>query len=77
MHRDRRHVRPRRHCGKRKLVVEVEVRTVRLVHERQHAARVRQLDNRLEVRTDTVIGRVVEQHRHRVRVLVHCAANVR
>ena len=69
VHGHRRHVRARLHRRDGQPVAKVEVRAVRLVRKAQHPRRVRHVHDGPQVRADAVIGRVVHQHRHRLRVL--------
>ena len=66
-----------RHGGDRHILPEVEMRAVRLVREHLHTGRVRELDNFSDVRADAVVGRVVDEHRLRGRVLLDGGLDVR
>ena len=62
------HVRAGRHRSHGKLLVEIEMGSVRLVRENEHARRVRDLHDLDEVRADAVIGRVIDENRLRIRI---------
>ena len=62
------HVRAGRHRSHGKLLVEIEMGSVRLVRENEHARRVRDLHDLDEVRADAVVGRVVDEDRLGVRM---------
>ena len=53
------------------------MRAVRLVRKHLHTRRVRQFDDLADVRADAVIGRVVDEHRLRGRVLLDGGLDVR
>ena len=63
------HVRPRLHGGDGHVFPEVEVGAVGLVGQAVHAGVVGHLHNGLQVAANAVVGGVVHQHRHGVRVL--------
>ena len=56
------HVAAGRHRGNGQLLVEVEVRTVRLIRQNAHPRRVGKLHDLHEVRADAVVGGVVHEH---------------
>ena len=73
-----RHVAAGRHRGDGQLLVEVEMRAVRLVREDAHPRRVGELHDLHEVRADAVVGGVVHEHglrggvlRDRLRHVLH------
>ena len=61
--RRRRHVAPRSHRRHRQLLVEVEVRAMRLVGQDAHPRGVREAHDLGEVRADAVVRRVVDEYR--------------
>ena len=69
VHRNRGHIRPRRHGGNRQPAAEIEVRAVGLVRKAEHTGVMGHPHNGAQVTADTVVSGVIHQHSHRVRVL--------
>ena len=69
VHRDSRHIGPRRHGRDRQPAAEVEVGAVGLVRQAEHARLVGHAHDGPQVAADAVIRGVVDQHGHRVGML--------
>ena len=69
VHGDCGHVRTRFHGGHRHAVAEVEMGSMGFIRQAHHPGFMRQLHDGAQVAAHTVIGWVVHQHGHRVRVL--------
>ena len=69
VHGDRGHVRPRGHRGDRKAAAKVKVGAVRLVRQAQHPGAVGHLHDGAQVAAHAVVGGVVDQDGHGLRVL--------
>ncbi len=59
------------HSRNRQLVVEIKVSAVRFVRKTKHTVLMRELNDALYIRTDTVIRRIVHEDRLRVRILLN------
>ena len=46
--------------------------TVRLVYQAEHVMLMRQLDDRTQIRTDTIISRIVYEHRRSIGICLNC-----
>ena len=77
MHTHRRDIRSRLHCRNRKIFSEIKMCPVCLISQNFHPFFVRHLHNRLQVGTDAVICRVVDKHRHRIRILLDRPLHIR
>ena len=58
------------------MIVEVEVRAMRLIGEEQHVVRMREIGDGADVRAYPVIRRIVDEDRLRVRILLDCTLDI-
>ena len=68
MHGNRRHVCAAAHSAGGKSLAEIEMRSVRFVHQHFHAVAVDYLGDSAQVGADAVVGGIIHQHRFCVRV---------
>ena len=69
VHGHRRHIRARCHGGHRQPAAEIKVGAVGFIGKAEHPRVVRHTHNGAQVAADAVVGGVVDQHRHGVRML--------
>ena len=68
VHGNRGHIRTSRHRVHRHVGSKIKMRAMCFVHQAQHIMRVRQLNDRTQIRANTVIGRIIYQNRFSVRI---------
>ena len=71
VHGNRRHIGPGLHGGNRKIFPEIQMGSMGLVRQHLHSPGMGHLNDRPDIRTDPVIRRIVDEHRHRVRVILN------
>ena len=70
------HIRPCRHGRYRQSSSEIEMRSVRLICQTEHPGIMRHFYDGPQIAADSVIGRIVDQYRYRLRMLRDCLCHL-
>ena len=70
------HIRSRRHGRYRQSSAKIEVRSVRLICQAEHPGIMRHFYDGPQITADSVIGRIVDQYRYRLRMLRDCLCHL-
>ena len=68
MHGNRCHIRSCVHGTDRKVLTKIQMGSMGFIHQNQHIVCMSNLYNGSKIRTDSIIGRIVHQHRHGIRI---------
>ena len=71
MHGNCRHVSTCRHSGHRKVSAEIKMGSMSLICQHLHSSCMSLLYDSPQIRTDSIIGRVIYKNCHRIRILIH------
>lgn len=69
-------IRSRRHGRYRQPSSEIEMRSVRLICQTEHPGIMRHFYNGPQIAADSIIGRIVDQYRYRLRMLCDCLCHL-
>lgn len=69
-------IRSRRHGRYRQPSSEIEMRSVRLICQTEHPGIMRHFYDGPQIATDSIIGRIVDQYRYRLRMLCDCLCHL-
>ncbi len=72
VHRNGGHIRTCRHSVDRHILAKIKMRAVCFIHQAEHVVLMRQLDDRAQVRADTIIRRIVDQNGSGIWVRLNC-----